>query len=151
MSFPLGAPLNDGYGLTPQDRSLRTRMDGCNARVRVRVTARPITAVSAGWIITGSELLAFRAWFATDGEDWFSLALAGELGTETVFARITGPWEASPVSAGIWRLNLPLEVQAFTALGEEYIEALSYYNDLIPAAAALHPWTAGLKPSEYYP
>ena len=48
-------------------------------------------------------------------------------------------------------LNLPLEVQAFTALGAEYIDALSYYNDLIPAAAALHPWTAGLKPSEYYP
>jgi hypothetical protein len=151
MTFPLGAPLNEGYGIAPQDRSLRSRMDGCNARVRVRVTARPITAVSAAWIVTGAELAAFRTWFAADGEDWFSLALAGELGVETVSARITGPWEASPKAAGLWALNLPLEVQAFTALGAEYIEALTSYDDLIPAAAALHPWTAGLKTSEYYP
>ena len=151
MTFPLGAPLNDGYGITPQDRSLRTRMDGCNARVRTRVTARPITAVSAGWIINGPALSAFRVWFAADGEDWFNLALAGELGTETVSARITGPWEASPVSADLWRLSLPLEVQAFSGLTAPYIEAMSAYDDLIATGAVLHLWTAGLKTSEYYP
>jgi hypothetical protein len=153
MTFPLGAPLADGYDLTPQDRGLRTRMDGCNARVRKRISASPITAISAAWIVDGPALSAFRAWFASAGHDWFDLALAGPLGVETVSARITGGWEASPIMAGRWRLSMPIEVRAFTALGAEYIEALTAYtyNDITNTSPALHTWVSGAKPAEYYP
>jgi hypothetical protein len=152
MTFPsLPAPQLEGYTISPQDRTVRSSMDGGVTRVRQRTTARPVTTTTITWHLNTAQLTAFRAWHQTEGAAWFNLSLKGGIGTETVAARITNDWQATPITPTLWAVTAAAEVQAFTALGAQHIEALTAYDDLIPAYTALHPWVAGLKTGDYYP
>ena len=153
-TFPstLPAPLIDGYALQPQDVRVRSSMDGGIARLRRRFTAPPVHQVAVQWRLTQEEFGLIDAWLNTYASDWFTIALTGPSGNEAVAARLIGQYQAAPAGAPArWTISATLEVRDFFVLGAEYVDALTTYDDLVATGSGLHPWTAGLKTSEYYP
>lgn len=154
-TFPtaIPAPRLDGYALAPQDRTIRSEMDGGVARVRRRNTAPPITHITATWTCGADVFALLDGWLDAYGHDWFDIQLVGPIGPETVSARTMGARTARPVgTTALWEVSAALEIRAFTSLGAEYIEVMSAYGAaLIPAYGVLHPWVAGQLSQGYYP
>ena len=73
--FSLPAPMVQGYGVAPMDKTARTDMDVGAARVRLRSRAR-CEQVTATWRFKNDEMAAFRAWF--ESQSGYNLLSAPE-------------------------------------------------------------------------
>jgi hypothetical protein len=117
-TWPSTLPLPQlaGYSLNPSDQTLRTSMDGGNAKVR-RVSYTRNDKISCSLRLTDAQFAAFRTWFddtaeANGGQSWFTVSLmVGATGIDTVEARFTGPWQGALLSYDYWDISLPLEVR----------------------------------------
>lgn len=119
MAWPtsLPAPLCNGYGIEPEDQTIRTQMETGAARVRRRTSA-DISMVKVMWTFTDEQMGIFRDWFrdsatgAAGGAAWFSVLLRmGEGGSSSVDARFNGPWKAQMQSRRLWQVSAQLEVR----------------------------------------
>lgn len=112
-TFP--APLHGGYQLTPGEQSRRTDMESGAPRAR-RITYARNDKINAEWVLTDTQMAAFRTWFEDDaeaagGSAWFDITLkTGSGGSTSVEARMS-TFQCAPVSDKLWRVTATLEVR----------------------------------------
>ena len=118
-TFPatLPSPTFNSYALAPVDPTLRSDMEVGMARMRRR-TADRNDHVALTWMLTDTQMAAFRTWFddassgCSGGASWFSITLAaGNGGMQSYNARFTGIWTAMPTENFLWSVSATLEIR----------------------------------------
>lgn len=110
-------PLVEGYQLNPVDPTIRTDMESGPPRARRTFYARN-DKVNVSWLMSDSEMAAFRIWFDSDdgaagGSRWFRTALTtGDGGVnQNAEARFASIWQAAPNGVLRWKVTATLEVR----------------------------------------
>lgn len=112
-AWPADLPVwhTDGYGIQPQDPNVRTQMDSGARRVRRRFIRVP-TDITASTVLTEAEFAVFEAWWenqAFAGSAWVLLPLTNGRGTNVVQSRFTKMYQAAPLAAGQWQVDVAIE------------------------------------------
>lgn len=114
----LPQPISDGYGITPEDPTIRTDMEVGAARTRRRTRARN-DRVDVRWLFTDAQFVIFRDWFDDDaagaagGSAWFYIRLnIGTGGVQTVEARFVGIFKRGDFTPpDVWQVSATLEIR----------------------------------------
>lgn len=110
----LPAPLVAGYGVRPNDQTIRTDMESGSPRVRRRTAAR-LDEYPLSVNLSDAQMAIFRAWWdddASGGAAWFTISLwTGDGGADSVEARFKGPWQANMVGNHGWLVSGTVEVR----------------------------------------
>jgi hypothetical protein len=110
----LPAPLVSGYGIQPNDQTIRTDMESGSPRVRRRTAAR-LDEYALSVSLSDAQMAIFRAWWDDDaagGAAWFTMSLwAGDGGADSVEARFKGPWRADMIGNHRWLVSGTVEVR----------------------------------------
>lgn len=113
----LPKPAISGYQVAPVDQTVRSDMEVGAARVRRRTAARN-DQVTASWMLTDTQMSAFRTWFddptqAAGGSAWFDgLSLPiGTGGSAACTCRFIGPFTAALADKLAWKVTAKLEIR----------------------------------------
>ena len=117
----LPAPLLAGYGIQPNDQTVRTDVEKGSPRVR-RITAARLDEFPLAVNLSDTQMATFRAWWGDDaagGAAWFTISLwTGDGGAQDVDARFKGPWKADKIAKHRWLVSGTVEVRYTAPTGE---------------------------------
>ena len=107
--------MRSGYELSPLDQTLRTDMESGPARVR-RLTKARNDKITVTWMMTATQLAAFRIWFESDsdcagGQAWFDMNVNTDGIVESKVCRFVGPWKASLIDSVSWSVAAQIEIR----------------------------------------
>ena len=110
----LPAPLVAGYGIQPNDQTVRTDMESGSPRVRRRTAAR-LDEYPLSVSMSDEQMAIFRAWWDDDaagGAAWITITLwTGDGGASSVEARFKGAWKADMTGNHRWLVTGMVEVR----------------------------------------
>lgn len=132
-SWPITLPNPSGvFTLSPQDQTVRTDMDGGNAKVRRRSRARNDN-LATSWVMTDAQTTIFKDWFdskigtiyeSTDtniingtdgingGAEWFNVSLPlGSTIPTAVQARFKASYVIDHIGGTFWKVTGTLEIR----------------------------------------